>query len=715
MTNSTTSCQSVVGVWNPETINNFTLASCGWAIATRRFVGNDQGMVNLSPYQTRVGVDLLSDTITDFPAIGGYYIRRSFRQAYLSSVFNNASYAMNTAGTDMIIYSTPGMVNSYSGINGDIQNVFLYGNQTLSAYQEAVHAFRPQANFTGSIANYYGKRGNIAGTTGTQCTITNYYMNLAPTPTLLTITNMRAHRCDGTGLATGINTCHSSTERTGATFNAAFHIDSNAATDGASYCAGTSFDVCMGRKAANVWGLKTGNSLQVPGWLSLGGVTYGTALNGDAFLRRLIVNSRGDTDLYAGSIKTDVGITVQNVGGTQSIDGDIVTNTQYDFTNVGAANTSAMFLDSFMANINITSSSSTPLQLGTMRRQQTFTRFWGPIGIQSLQSQHILRFEANHTGSFNFLNGPSYLLSPQVGCSVSISTYSPFVDGLVRNANATQLSITNYLPHRCSGNGAGTTLNTCFSSAEMTGGTINAFMHANTNAATDGASFCGGTTADACIGRKAAAVMGLKTGNSFQLDGGGVANVAVYAIGGNLKLGTAVGTARTTTATTGYPMLPAVAGTPTGVPQNETINSAAITYDSTGKRLWIRDQPTNAWLQIPTVGASGGTPTCTVLGPAGVGATCTVTGDDRGFVALLNTGTGVTSGSTSLRIDYSVPYPSRRYGISSSVASGTSVTELLTTSPCWTVGPGDANGFWMFNSCLLADSKTYERTFTIAV
>lgn len=150
-------------------------------------------------------------------------------------------------------------------------------------------------------------------------------------------------------------------------------------------------------------------------------------------------------------------------------------------------------------------------------------------------------------------------------------------------------------------------------------------------------------------------------------------------------------------------------------------NSLAAATSTTGQPYLPADVTISNTLTVSGNGlitakhyvTTAGTPTCTVLGPAGTGATCSVTGTDSGFVAALNTGTGVTSGATSLRIDYARPFASRPYGISSSVASGTTVTELLTTSPCWTVGPGDVNGFWMFNSCALADSKTYERTFTV--
>jgi len=236
---------------------------------------------------------------------------------------------------------------------------------------------------------------------------------------------------------------------------------------------------------------------------------------------------------------------------------------------------------------------------------------------------------------------------------------------------------------------------------------------------------------------------GFGTGIDFVLGTTGVATITGDT-SGNLKLGYA---GASLSATVGHVLLPGGAGAPTGVPTGSNATNVAIFTDTTNNKLYFYSS--SAWrtpvasvtgtanqitasttagavtLSIPTnpvlpgyvttdhYVTTAGTPTCTVLGPAGTGATCTVKGTDSGFVALLNTGTGVTSGATSLRINYARAFATRPYGISSSVASGTSNSELLTTSPCWTVGPGDVNGFWMFNSCLLADSKTYERTFTV--
>lgn len=129
----------------------------------------------------------------------------------------------------------------------------------------------------------------------------------------------------------------------------------------------------------------------------------------------------------------------------------------------------------------------------------------------------------------------------------------------------------------------------------------------------------------------------IQSDGSLQLEGNSVRNVAVIANGGNLRLGSAVGTAKSTTDTTGWPMMPSVAGTPTGVPQNESVNSASFTWDRTNTRLWIRNQRTNTWNGVLMGCASG----CTV-DEAGL---ITVTG---ATVSAKITGGGSCGGSVSV-------------------------------------------------------------------
>jgi hypothetical protein len=136
--------------------------------------------------------------------------------------------------------------------------------------------------------------------------------------------------------------------------------------------------------------------------------------------------------------------------------------------------------------------------------------------------------------------------------------------------------------------------------AAQSGAALNAAYFVDSNSATCGAGFVAGTAGDVCFYRDSAGVWTFNPGTSLKLNGNSVANVAVYATGGNLRLGSPVSTGKATTDTTGWPLMPAVSGTPTGVPQNETSLSAAFTWDRTNKKLCIRDQPTNAWICMTT-------------------------------------------------------------------------------------------------------------------
>jgi hypothetical protein len=142
---------------------------------------------------------------------------------------------------------------------------------------------------------------------------------------------------------------------------------------------------------------------------------------------------------------------------------------------------------------------------------------------------------------------------------------------------------------------AGTALNVGVRIGTQSGAAANYGLLLDSNTASSGAGICAGIAGDVCIWRAAANTWTLNSGTSLQLDGGSIANVAISAIGGNLRLGSAVGTAKAVGDTTGWPLMPSVAGTPTGVPQNETANSAAFGWDRTNKKLCIRDQPTNTW------------------------------------------------------------------------------------------------------------------------
>lgn len=154
------------------------------------------------------------------------------------------------------------------------------------------------------------------------------------------------------------------------------------------------------------------------------------------------------------------------------------------------------------------------------------------------------------------------------------------------------------------GNGSSTINGGFVLNGASTAGTQNYGFWVRSNTASSGAAFVAGTSGDVQLFRFATNVWTFNPNTRLRLDGGNTNNVAVFAANGNLRLGSDVGTALATTATTGWPMMPSVAGTPTGVPQNESVNSASFTWDRTNKRLCIRDQPTNAWVCFSGTGVS---------------------------------------------------------------------------------------------------------------
>lgn len=194
-------------------------------------------------------------------------------------------------------------------------------------------------------------------------------------------------------------------------------------------------------------------------------------------------------------------------------------------------------------------------------------------------------------GTVNLLVG--YHADGPVTSSITVSQYAAFY---ARTTTAGALSWSYYTEGAQSTGTNGAYVIGGASSA----GTINAGFWGRSNVASCAVGLVGGTAADTCMYRASARLWTYNPGTSLQLDGNGVANVFISAVNGNLRLGSSVGTAKATTDTTGWPMMPSVAGTPTGVPQNETSNSAAFTWDRTNKKLCIRDTATLAWICMTT-------------------------------------------------------------------------------------------------------------------
>lgn len=80
----------------------------------------------------------------------------------------------------------------------------------------------------------------------------------------------------------------------GGALNAAFYIDSDTASCGAGYVAGTQMDVCMYRAAANVWTFNAGTSLRVPGYVCVGCTSAPTSPNAGVLTADAIVIPRSN-------------------------------------------------------------------------------------------------------------------------------------------------------------------------------------------------------------------------------------------------------------------------------------------------------------------------------------------------------------------------------------------------------------------------------------
>lgn len=269
--------------------------------------------------------------------------------------------------------------------------------------------------------------------------------------------------------------------------------------------------------------------------------------------------------------------------------------------------------EAFAASITATGG-STASRAAVLTAGRFSINYRGAGSLTGVTGVTVLQLTTRYTGTTNFTSpatinsqvilnlipfaGGGGSATGQVTETTSVKFSAPTLDSLTMVNYHDALFATN--------SAAASGLKTHLNIFPISGGATNYAILLNSNTANSGSGICAGTSGDTCLWRASTGVWGFNTGTSLQMDGGSASNVAVIATGGNLRLGSAVGTAKATTDTTGWPMMPSVAGTPTGVPQNESANSAVFTYDRTGKKLWIRDQPTNSWLQINTGATSAG-------------------------------------------------------------------------------------------------------------
>ena len=538
----------------------------------------------------RVLVGQIDDAVLSFPGrfgnfyINGYYTP-STNQNWNGATLRSNFFLYNTtnpSSTNMISATTNvyGDSNDFiAGVNQITSTVALFGPINVTGIRSISPFLSLGANWTGTISAFFQYSSTYPLVSpGASGTILNYHgTDFSGTPASgVDVTNVRLHRCGSSVGGSFTNVCFSSLERTGGTFNAAYHIDSNSATCGAGLVAGTAFDTCQYRGAANVWTYNSGTSLWIPRYACVGCSSVPADVATGDFTSQRYVASATDRD---SSTAPWIGNFYRSCNGSSCLSGAIY----------GGVNSIVEYFSSATpATSQQPTGYRTDLRIG---HTGDITNAFGYRFFASVPSTRNGVIQ----NLFGFRSNGYTVTSPAVG---NVTNLFHFSTSPSSGTGIATYTTTNEYGYDCAAP-IGTATGVCYRAAASTS-PLGAAFWVNSNSATDGASYCAGTGFDACMGRKGTALWGLKTGNSFQLDGGGTSNVAVIAINGNLRLGSAVSTALSVAATTGWPLMPSVAGTPTGVPQNESVNSAAFTWDRTNKRFCVRDQPTNAWTCLAT-------------------------------------------------------------------------------------------------------------------
>lgn len=241
MGNETVNCWLSVG--NSAPLNT----QCGDTTTGRLAIGQDSSLSTVgssTPIVNIVKESLISATSVN-------YVVRTYGKRFL--VPSIAATLIHEDGQEIYYGSSSTAFGNAVGRN--MQHTF-YGpvnvGGTLSGLQ-SVQTFG--ANYTGTVVKIRGYVNGVtvnAGANGTLTTYTLVEANALPTSGVTT-TNAKMFACTGVGGGTTVNSCYTTTERTGGTNNAAYHIDSNSATCGAGLVAGTAFDTCLYRGRAGAW------------------------------------------------------------------------------------------------------------------------------------------------------------------------------------------------------------------------------------------------------------------------------------------------------------------------------------------------------------------------------------------------------------------------------------------------------------------------------
>lgn len=204
--------------------------------------------------------------------------------AFVPNLFGVVSSQNLNANTSVMI-STGSLIWSQNlnlGISGNLSSPTPNPGPSAPIGSQAVicASYGFASNWTGTWQTARVFVPRISAAAGASGTVVNWEpFFVEPQSNLLNsvnITNWRPFRCGaGSGGTTNSATgaCFSTTERTGATNNAAYHIDSNSATCGAGLVAGTAFDTCWYRDRAGAWTGPAGTDIYTNSGFICGGPT----------------------------------------------------------------------------------------------------------------------------------------------------------------------------------------------------------------------------------------------------------------------------------------------------------------------------------------------------------------------------------------------------------------------------------------------------------
>lgn len=270
--NTSVTCDMVIGNdWDSSYLAQ--AAQCGDVYARYMMIGRPEGVTTVP----RVSRDPILQVAKRTAPTGGSpdYISVFGGSRYLSYLL--PAGVPTSLGLLESVFSDGGNVTQILGTRAIGITSTLYGPVTAIGSTQVINIdYQLGANWTGVIPILRMFRANVAALTGSSGSITVYEPFYAPAvPTVgVTTGTARMFRCDVVGGGTTSNACFSTTERTGGTSNAAYHIDSNSATCGAGLVAGTAFDVCLYRGAAGTWLIQnsggTGASLWVSKYMAVG-------------------------------------------------------------------------------------------------------------------------------------------------------------------------------------------------------------------------------------------------------------------------------------------------------------------------------------------------------------------------------------------------------------------------------------------------------------